>query len=221
MGTKFFIATAAAVLISIATAPGAFAQDGTDASMQGAAPPPAHSQPQVVQPDQGGVNWQGVGVGAGTVASNVVYVPAKLLYGILGGIAGGAGYVLTGGNQQVSDTIWRSSLGGDYVVTPDMLTGKEAVHFSGPTETAPATSADAGNAAASSPSLTAASIPPANASAVHPMDSGAGRIRQEKTAAIVDGSGSGAITVGAGDSAVMASPPPAEKGTPLPPTNIE
>ena len=29
------------------------------------------------------------------------------------------------------------SLGGDYVVTPDMIAGKEPVHFSGPTETAP------------------------------------------------------------------------------------
>jgi hypothetical protein len=91
----------------------------------------------VPQPDQGGVNWKGVGAGAGTLASNIFYIPAKLVYGILGGVAGGAGYALTGGNKQVADTIWRSSLGGDYVVTPDMVSGKEPVHFSGPTETSP------------------------------------------------------------------------------------
>src|SRR5271156_4736226 len=73
------------------------------------------TNPQVPQPQASpGVNWKGVGVGAGTVVGNIFYMPAKLLYGIGGGIVGGAGYVLTGGNKQVADTIWRSSLGGDY-----------------------------------------------------------------------------------------------------------
>src|SRR5271169_624395 len=98
--------------------------------------PAAANSTQVPQPAQGGVNWKGVGVGAGTVAGNVFYMPAKVVYGLLGGIAGGAGYALTGGNKQVADTIWRSSLGGDYILTPDMVTGKERVHFSGPTDTA-------------------------------------------------------------------------------------
>jgi hypothetical protein len=93
--------------------------------------------PQVAQPSDGGVNWKGVGLGAGAVVSNLVYVPAKLVYGILGGIAGGAGYALTGGNTQVANSIWRSSLGGDYVLTPDMMTGKEPIYFSGPPETRP------------------------------------------------------------------------------------
>ncbi len=74
---------------------------------------------------------------AGRVASKVLYTPAKLVYGILGGVTGGAGYALTGGNQQVAETIWRRSLSGDYVITPDMVSGKEPVHFSGPTSIAP------------------------------------------------------------------------------------
>ncbi len=94
--------------------------------------------PQIQQPSQGGVNWAGAGWGAATLASNVVYIPAKLVYGVLGGLVGGASWALTGGNSQTADTIWRSSLGGDYVVTPDMLQGKKPVHFSGPTATAPA-----------------------------------------------------------------------------------
>src|SRR6202166_4905518 len=95
------------------------------------------SQAQVPQPPDGDVNWKGVGIGAGTVAGNVLYVPAKVVYGILGGITGGASYLLTGGNTQTANTIWRSSLGGDYVLTPDMVAGQKPVHFSGPTTTAP------------------------------------------------------------------------------------
>jgi len=74
------------------------------------------------------------------VAGNILYVPAKLAYGILGGVAGGAGYVMTGGNQQTANTIWRSTLGGDYILTPEMITGEKPIHFSGPTTTAPLTS---------------------------------------------------------------------------------
>ena len=93
---------------------------------------------QVSQPAEGGVNWQGVGYGVGTLAADVFYVPAKFLYALSGGVVGGGAYVLTGGNTQTANTIWRSSLGGDYVVTPDMIAGKQPVHFSGPTGTPPA-----------------------------------------------------------------------------------
>jgi hypothetical protein len=88
--------------------------------------------PQVEQPDSGGVNWKGAGIGAATLFANVGYIPAKTVYAILGGIAGGAGYALTGGNQQTANSIWRSSLGGDYVLTPSMIRGQEPIHFSGP-----------------------------------------------------------------------------------------
>lgn len=106
-----------------------------------------NGQAQVPQPPDGDVNWKGVGIGAGTVAGNVLYVPAKLVYGILGGITGGASYLLTGGNTQAANTIWRSSLGGDYVLTPDMVSGQKPIHFSGPTLTVP----DAGQTMTTSP----------------------------------------------------------------------
>ncbi len=161
------------------------------------------AEPATANPTQvRGVNWKGVGVGAGTVAGNVLYMPAKVVYGLLGGVAGGAGYALTGGNKQVADTIWRSSLGGDYILTPDMITGKDPVHFSGPTQTAPASAGD-NSAAASNPpgpvantnssppsggygtgatssSLSSTAVPPTDASAIagtHPIDSGAGPVR--------------------------------------------
>jgi hypothetical protein len=91
-------------------------------------------EPQVGQPDSGGVNWKGAGIGAATLLANVGYIPAKTVYAILGGITGGAGYALTGGNQQTANAIWRSSLGGDYVLTPEMLSGQAPVHFSGPSD---------------------------------------------------------------------------------------
>jgi hypothetical protein len=90
------------------------------------------------EPPDNEVTWKSVGSGVGAAASNVLYVPAKLVYGTLGGIAGGAGYALTGGNQRVADTIWRSSLGGDYIITPDMVAGKQPLHFTGPTAMPPA-----------------------------------------------------------------------------------
>ena len=119
-------ALALTMMMPIGTlASSAFAQTSTSQSAQ------------VPQPDEGGVNWAGVGYGAGSLATNILYIPAKLVYAIFGGIVGGGAWCLTGGNTQTANTIWRSSLGGDYVVTPDMLAGKEPIHFSGPTETAP------------------------------------------------------------------------------------
>src|SRR6266436_6636299 len=105
--------------------------------------PSQPSQPQVQQPAEGGVDWSGVGYGAAAVAADIFYVPAKFVYATLGGITGGASYALTGGNAQTSDTIWRSSPGGDYVLTPKMIKGEEPIHFSGPAETPPASTANA------------------------------------------------------------------------------
>ena len=190
--------------------------------------PPVSDQPQVVQPAQGGVNWQGVGIGAGTVAGNLVYIPAKLVYGILGGIAGGAGYALTGGNKQVADTIWRSSLGGDYVLTPDMITGDKPIYFSGPNATAPAASAapadsastSSANVAEGTPNTSTSFSPGAGASAsmstTHPIDSGAGPV----------GAPPGDPVGGAGNSAngypsSRRGTIPTFKAPPLPNTSIE
>ncbi len=148
---------------------------GPAAAFAQSAPVGSANAVQVPQPDPSAVNWKGVGIGAGTVAGNILYIPAKLVYGILGGIGGGAGYALTGGNEQVANTIWRSSLGGDYVLTPDMVSGKQPVHFSGPTQTAQpvpgaANEPNSSTAVASSSSPVVAPPPLATA----PIDSGAG-----------------------------------------------
>jgi hypothetical protein len=180
--------------------------------------------PQIAQPPDGSVNWKGVGLGAGAVVSNLVYVPAKLVYGILGGIAGGAGYALTGGNTQVANSIWRSSLGGDYVLTPDMMAGKKPIYFSGPSDSEPvqATSgigALRSNGAVSTPG---ASLPVPSAGAdtratTQPIDNGAGPVspagvRAPAPYAGINNPGSGYPS---------SNPVPSVKGTGLPNTNVE
>ncbi len=197
---------ATAIALALALPAGALAQNTPNNGSGPAVVSPlqlpgtaAAPQAQVPQPqDQPGVNWKGVGVGAGTVVGNVLYIPAKLVYGILGGVAGGAGWALTGGNTQVANTIWRSSLGGDYVLTPSMVAGQDPVHFSGPTTTAtqplPAapqvssaysntptgmSSAPMSSAPMSSAPMSAApAAGGAIASGTHPMDSGAGPVNR-------------------------------------------
>ena len=92
---------------------------------------------QVSQPPEDEFSWKDLGVGVGTLAGNILYVRAKLGYGILVGITGGASYIITGGNQQTANTIWRSTLGGDYILSPEMITGQKPIHFSGPTTIVP------------------------------------------------------------------------------------
>jgi hypothetical protein len=200
MRTGYAKLAAIALGLTLLAAAPAMAQNNT-----GYQPMPAQqSQAQVTQPQQGGVNWQGVGYGAGTVAANLLYIPAKVLYGVLGGITGGGAYLLTGGNTQTSDTIWRSTLGGDYVITPDMIKGKQPVHFSGPTQTPPppapnfssppaasgmsgtsGSGAGASMAAAASPAsggspITSTSIGPAS----RPIDRGAGPVTGKTGASV-------------------------------------
>lgn len=124
------------------------------------------SSPQVQAPADGSVDWKGVGVGAATVAANIGYIPLKAAYAILGGITGGASYAVTGGNEQTANSVWRSALGGDYVLTPSMIRGDEPIYFSGPSRTDPQTAAAAPAPAAlappSSPAAAPPSVPPLN-----------------------------------------------------------
>jgi hypothetical protein len=66
-----------------------------------------------------------------TVLSNVVYIPAKVIYAGTGTVVGGLAYVLTIGDSDTAQKIWDPSLGGTYAITPAMLRGEERVSFSG------------------------------------------------------------------------------------------
>ena len=71
------------------------------------------------------------GIGLVTVLANVVYMPTKVVYGVLGGVTGCFAYVLSGANLGVAEGVWVPSLGGDYVLTTEMMRGREKVHFNG------------------------------------------------------------------------------------------
>ncbi len=56
---------------------------------------------------------------------SLVYSPLKVGVAVVGGVVGGVAYPLSGFNSGVSKKIWDSSMGGTYLITEDILTGKE------------------------------------------------------------------------------------------------
>ncbi len=71
------------------------------------------------------------GLGLATVVANIFYVPVKVGYAAVGGVTGGLGYLLTGGNKDVAQKVWVPSIGGDYVLTRDMVSGDQPIEFKG------------------------------------------------------------------------------------------
>lgn len=108
------VALASATLVILLMAPAAAAADGTDGATR-----TRHSD---------------VGIGLASVLANVIYVPAKLMYAVVGSVRGAAAWGLTGGNTEVAKGVWVASLGGDYFLAREMVSGDRKVHFSGPTE---------------------------------------------------------------------------------------
>ena len=74
-------------------------------------------------------NEAALGLGSGLLT--FVYLPAKVVYAVLGGIVGGFTYGLTGGNLETAQSVWDPSIGGTYVITPEHLKGNEPVRFYG------------------------------------------------------------------------------------------
>ena len=74
---------------------------------------------------------ESAGWGALAVVANVGYMPAKMVYGLVGGITGGFAYACSAGNYETANSIWEPSLGGTYVLTPAMIRGEQAIDFAG------------------------------------------------------------------------------------------
>ncbi|MGO9607550.1 MAG: hypothetical protein ACLQAT_29820 [Candidatus Binataceae bacterium] len=191
-------AAAFAAILAISIVGNGFAQTAQPAAAtqpmqatQSNQPVTAADATQVPQPDSG-VNWPGAGYGAAALVGNAVYIPAKLVYAVVGGLIGGGTWLVTAGNTQAANTVWRSSLGGDYVLTPQMVAGQQPINFSGPTNTPPPAASSPDNTSSSSvqpitPIVPAASAPAAaaapaqgpsasNAGGSHPMDAGSGPV---------------------------------------------
>jgi hypothetical protein len=69
------------------------------------------------------------GWGSLSAISNLGYIPAKLVYSVLGGVTGGLAYGLTLGNFDTAQNIWTTSMGGTYVLTPRNLRGEDPIAF--------------------------------------------------------------------------------------------
>lgn len=83
--------------------------------------------------EEGGSESTGsqAGMGAASFFVNILYMPTKLVYAILGGIVGGFAYGLSGGDDKVAKKVWDTSMRGTYVITPDHLRGDKPVRFLG------------------------------------------------------------------------------------------
>jgi len=81
--------------------------------------------------ESNGNYWGAAGYGTLAVLANVLYMPAKLVYAIVGVPIGGLAYLLTAGDDVTAQKIWSPSLGGTYVLSPAMLRNEEPVLFSG------------------------------------------------------------------------------------------
>jgi hypothetical protein len=57
-------------------------------------------------------------VDVGVTAGNLVFLPAKAISVLTGGISGALSFVLTGGNADLTRQIWRDTTEGPYFITP-------------------------------------------------------------------------------------------------------
>lgn len=69
------------------------------------------------------------GWGSLTMLANVGYMPAKMVYALMGGLTGGLAYACTAGDLDAAEKVWSTSMGGTYVLTPGMLRGEQGVVF--------------------------------------------------------------------------------------------
>ena len=80
--------------------------------------------------------WWLKGPGPLAVVGNVFYLPAKVAFATIGGLATGVTYVATIGDGDAAGYVWRTSTGGDYLITPRMVHEGALPQFIGPVQPA-------------------------------------------------------------------------------------
>ena len=71
------------------------------------------------------------GTGASAALISLFYSPAKLLYAVGGLTVACASFIWTWGDRDTAMHVVTTSLGGDYVITPDHLLGRQDIRFTG------------------------------------------------------------------------------------------
>jgi len=59
-------------------------------------------------------------VAVGVTAGNAVFLPAKAISTSMGLFFGALSFVLTGGNAELTQQIWRDTTEGPYLITPEL-----------------------------------------------------------------------------------------------------
>ena len=81
------------------------------------------------------------GAGAAAALLSLVYCPLKLFYAASGITLGSGSYLWTWGDRDAAMAVVNTAVGGDYVVTPDVLLGSADLRFTGQPKAAPVISA--------------------------------------------------------------------------------
>jgi len=90
-----------------------------------------HATPSFAKENARESTGQQIGAGVGSVVGSAVYFPFKASFCILRGVSSGFTYIFAGAQAagRVADTTCR----GTWAITPDVVKGKETVHFAGRT----------------------------------------------------------------------------------------
>jgi hypothetical protein len=72
-----------------------------------------------------------IGTGVGSVVGSAVYFPFKASFCILGGIS--SGFALLFAGAKAADRVASTTCRGTWAITPNVVKGKEPVHFVGQT----------------------------------------------------------------------------------------
>lgn len=60
------------------------------------------------------------GVATGVTAGNTLAVPLKAISVTIGALSGALSFLVTGGNTELTEQIWRDTQQGPYVITPEL-----------------------------------------------------------------------------------------------------
>jgi hypothetical protein len=60
------------------------------------------------------------GVAVGVTVGNLLYLPVKAIVVGMGALTGALSYVVTGGNAELTQQIWRDTFAGPYLITPEL-----------------------------------------------------------------------------------------------------